>query len=349
MMIHTKAITLRLFKSTLVKRYKMIGLIALLFAITLFAQSWKERESATRVEMPVEKKANEFVIFKKDPKSRVALEETSNQHTAPATLKPVETKAKFNLSSAQVFLHNRRFASDFDRIMDAECSVSNLRGQAACLNKLVALDQSMQEFRASLGNYDPCNDCVQENGKKRLVHIHTFWHLTGPDELNMRVLRLNLMSYLATQNLCCTKFIMWKLRESAPSVDEKVRREFDVYIKRGVLELKTFDMQLICAHDKSKFRNGQLCAGNKGYPSLAGNKVVGLSDFVRFAVLDIYEGIYVDGDVFFLKDMQLLWSKSFAYRWSYTNNYNTGKLESSCYVITNATCIFSRTNIFYYI
>ena len=38
------------------------------------------------------------------------------------------------------------------------------------------------------------------------------------------------------------------------------------------------------------------------------------------------ETFFVDGDVIYLKEMSLLWPYNFAYRWSYTNNYNTAIL-----------------------
>lgn len=47
---------------------------------------------------------------------------------------------------------------------------------------------------------------------------------------------------------------------------------------------------------------------------------------VRFMLLDLYGGIYVDGDVLYLKDLLPLRSLTFAYRWSAQNAVNTAVL-----------------------
>jgi hypothetical protein len=44
---------------------------------------------------------------------------------------------------------------------------------------------------------------------------------------------------------------------------------------------------------------------------------------VRFMVLDVYGGIYIDGDVIYLKDMQIFREYTFAYRWSDQYAINT--------------------------
>ncbi len=51
--------------------------------------------------------------------------------------------------------------------------------------------------------------------------------------------------------------------------------------------------------------------------------VILYSDFVRFVVLYNYGGIYIEGDVIFLREMKHFWNKNFVYRWSYTSGYNT--------------------------
>jgi len=40
-------------------------------------------------------------------------------------------------------------------------------------------------------------------------------------------------------------------------------------------------------------------------------------------LLDVYGGIYTDGDVVYLRDMQILSEYTFAYRWSSSNEFNT--------------------------
>jgi WD repeat and SOF domain-containing protein 1 len=43
-------------------------------------------------------------------------------------------------------------------------------------------------------------------------------------------------------------------------------------------------------------------------------------------ILNLYGGIYVDGDVLFLRDMSLFWTENFAYRWSQLETWNTAVL-----------------------
>ncbi len=57
-----------------------------------------------------------------------------------------------------------------------------------------------------------------------------------------------------------------------------------------------------------------------------GNPVTS-SDMFRFVVLFNYGGIYIDGDVFLLRDFQPLYSHELAYRWSFSNHYNTAVVK----------------------
>jgi hypothetical protein len=91
--------------------------------------------------------------------------------------------------------------------------------------------------------------------------------------------------------------------------------------------LKTFDLSLVCGDKRSSFRTHAICNGSTATnPAflLKHMGLSGLSDFLRFAVLDIYEGIYVDGDIMFLRDMRVLWDENFFYRWSFTHYVNNG-------------------------
>ena len=103
---------------------------------------------------------------------------------------------------------------------------------------------------------------------------------------------------------------------------------FASFLERGVLEIRLFDIASICREEKTFFANKTFCNETSDESrSLKRFDRVALSDFVRFLVLDIYEGIYVDGDIIFLKDMQLLWHRTFAYRWGHVPDYNTGTFD----------------------
>jgi mannosyltransferase OCH1-like enzyme len=125
------------------------------------------------------------------------------------------------------------------------------------------------------------------------------------------------MSYLATQNLCCSKFILWKLDEFPSSVYQEINKTFWHYINKDKVEIKTFSIKEFCI---SGFFKKGVC---NSQTSLNSKFLVALSDMVRFVVLDKYPGIYTDGDTIYLKDMRFLWYFNFAYRWSFLHTYNT--------------------------
>ena len=121
------------------------------------------------------------------------------------------------------------------------------------------------------------------------------------------------MSYLATQNLCCTKLIMSKLKEFPQSVEKQLNTHFAKHIQNGNFQIKTFTLRVMCRSKHSIFL---LICQIEHKANFDKYNMVVFSDFVRFAVLDIYEGIYVDGDVVLLKDMRMLWDINFALKWS---------------------------------
>ena len=210
------------------------------------------------------------------------------------------------------------YEQEFDRIMISGCHHEDFGKQRLCNDQLKALDKQIKEDRLKMLDYDECDECKQPNGKKRTVYYHTIWQLN--DETNaiqIRIMKLNIMSFLATQNLCCSKFIFWKLKEFPNKIENDLRRVFAEYISRDIVELKVFDLEKICQDSKSVLSRSIMCHAGFISRSLAGSNsyLIGLSDLVRFAVLDLYEGIYTDGDVFYLKDMRLLWDHNFAYRW----------------------------------
>lgn len=170
-------------------------------------------------------------------------------------------------------------------------------------------------------NYKPESNCT----KNELTYHHTFWQLKSSslDQFDLRVLELNLMSYLATQNLACTKFILWKLEEFPLKVESYLRNRFAYYFDNKQIDIKTLDITSMCSSE-SQFVNHIICKEKKN--RMAYKQLVALSDFVRFFVLDLYGGIYTDGDVIYLKDMQPFWTFNFAYRWSFVEKLNTAVL-----------------------
>ena len=220
-------------------------------------------------------------------------------------------------------------------IAENECNVRSLTGQKQCLDSLKFLDDRIKSDHQQIQDYNECDECELSidsersdgNSTRRVFHYHTFWQIDRNHSelaIHIRVLKLCMMSFLATQNLCCAKLLFWKLTEFPIEVETDLRQSFAVYIQRGVIEFNTFDLDVICKSSTSLFRNNSLCREQSQNASFTDNYLVALSDFVRFAVLDIYGGIYTDGDILFLKDTRILWDMNFAYRWSKWEYYNSG-------------------------
>lgn len=220
-----------------------------------------------------------------------------------------------NLEPKQISI----WTNKFEQILNEECNVVNVKPTMKCLNSLKNLDYQRKKAKYK----SRCNECVMNNNSFIIYH-HTFWQIDeGSLNINdIRILKLNIMSYLFTQNLCCTKFILWKLDNFPVEFENEIKIMFDHYIKLAIIQIKTFDLKNICRMYKSIFIDSLVCELNI-LNDIISHNYVGLSDFVRFVVLDILPGIYTDGDVIYLKDMSLLWFYNFAYRWSFTNDYNT--------------------------
>ena len=199
------------------------------------------------------------------------------------------------------FKHNH--SDEFRNLIEKYCNTRNDKLGFECIEKLGELDKRIS--KQSTG-FNPCDKCLKFNNETLTIYHHTFWQLNElKSETSMfyrRTIFLNIMSYLTTQNLCCTKFIFWKLKEFPQIIEEDIRKTFAYYINKQIIEVKLFNLTELCASQMSSFNKSQLCIQSKD-KSLAGQHMISLSDLVRFVVLDIYGGIYTDGDVIYLKYM----------------------------------------------
>ena len=236
-------------------------------------------------------------------------------------------------SNTIINITNAPNSQEFDRIINKYCNVHNLTLDGTCLQMLRSYDRQTDLVKPK-SEKDSCNECITytnestKQTEKLIIYYHTFWQISSwskGNEYNFRVLKLNLMSYLSTQNLCCTRFILWKLNSFPESMEQKLRETFAHYISSGIVQIKTFYMEEFCNDVRSSFTRSELCRQPVTDSITSGNLIM-LSDLVRFVVLDVYGGIYTDGDVIYLKNMRHLWTKNFAYRWSYTAIINTAIL-----------------------
>lgn len=217
---------------------------------------------------------------------------------------------------------------DIRETLDKFCDPTDTHVKYTCLEELKKIDLKIEDDKKKINDYNECIECQKDKSNQKLTfYHHTFWHvrdLSSVTDFNRQLMKLNIMSYLATQNLCCTKFIFWKLPTFPRDIENELILLFSNYITKGVLEFKNFDLKELCASDLSSFKTTEMCkyALNNNL-DLSSSDLTALSDLVRFMVLDIYNGIYTDGDVIYLKNMKLFWDFNFVYRWSFTNNYNT--------------------------
>jgi hypothetical protein len=160
---------------------------------------------------------------------------------------------------------------------------------------------------------------------------HTYFHFNAGDARLKRIMQMNVMSFLATQNLQCTRLVVWLLKEFNQELKANFTTIFNEFISNRTLELRIFDMKELCNYRNltsgvlySSFENHTIC---KSHNSHSNQGQVGVSDLLRFTVLDIFGGIWIDGDMMFLKDTRILWNENFIYRWSSQKYYNTGRIR----------------------
>ncbi|ORX89003.1 hypothetical protein K493DRAFT_235000 [Basidiobolus meristosporus CBS 931.73] len=144
--------------------------------------------------------------------------------------------------------------------------------------------------------------------------FHVYWKGPFSDKIALTV-----KSFLYTQPLGCSKLIIWL--HNWGTAEQLLENEFSG-------PLLKYPSTLI------EFRRWNIDTIISASPDFANIKVkdirtVSYSDMVRFLVLHIHGGMYLDADVLLLRDMRPLYHTpvDFAYKWSYTRNYNTAVLR----------------------
>ena len=227
---------------------------------------------------------------------------------------------------------------ELTRVAKEHCNIYDTNVTNACLIAMQAYDARLKANKTHLDK-DDCSECLtMTNGRSQkerlIIYYHTFWQIDSRDEVqddfNFRVMKMNIASYLSTQNLCCTRFILWKLAIFPDWFERQLKLIFADYFRRSIINIRTFDLVELCNNNESSFRGSEVCleANLKVLTSGGGSNsdLVKLSDLVRFAVLDLYGGIYTDGDVLYLKSLRSLWEYNFTYRWSDWYIVNTAVL-----------------------
>lgn len=193
--------------------------------------------------------------------------------------------------------------------------------------------------------------------------FHTYW--TGPSTWRVE---LFVKSYLYTQNLACSRLYLWLDSDTNPSAVADMMKDpgfekFLPLVERGDLMLKAWNFPSKIPLPKGTIAKDPLYAGyltSRGEPAktpkgdiYVGDGVViqsdgsewivfterqmtflpvAVSDAVRFVVLHLYGGVYLDMDILLLRDMRPLLltpDHNFAERWaahSHPGDFNTAVL-----------------------
>ena len=215
-----------------------------------------------------------------------------------------------NSKNSKVFKTNLNFSFNqdylllkekFKYILNEYCNAKENENSLTCIEKLKEFDLLFGTFKENNSkNYCTIfNYALNNNASK--FYYHTFWQITNRKTSNneyfKKVMKLNIMSYLYSQNLCCSKMIVWLAFNFGEEFEKELKKTFEYFIKNDNLEFKKLDLEEICSYNDysfySSFREHALCSKESfdKIKKLNANSVQ-LSDLLRFVVLDLYGGIY---------------------------------------------------------
>ncbi|CAG8646266.1 13557_t:CDS:1 [Funneliformis mosseae] len=203
------------------------------------------------------------------------------------------------------------FVLDTDRVMQ-ECNMKT-RSVESCLKYLdLKEDDYTITFPLSSKNSIIPPQC-KENEPPMLFHV--FWRGMITDKLALQI-----KSFLYTQPLTCSKLNVW-LQDSDTDINLNpfAGNLYKRFSPRNV-EFRRWDTD-------EQLNSDDLYKGWKEI--MEKHSSVAFSDLVRFVVLNRYGGMYMDGDVLFLRDMRPLYHSGldFSYKWSFKTEYNTAVLR----------------------
>jgi hypothetical protein len=212
----------------------------------------------------------------------------------------ISYKAKVENSSIVLLTVKNEKMSRFDKLIKEQCPTQNLNISYKCLEKL-------NEFKVEAKDYS-----IED----KVFLFHTFWKVNESLPHHKRVLVLQILSFLATQDLRQSTLIIWLQDPFSDNVNKTLTKKFTNYLKNGIIVVRLLNFKELCSNGLFKQRY-EACISSNNKNSVA------FSDFIRFLVLYKYGGIYTDGDVIYLRSMRPLLNKNFVYRWSAGHSYNT--------------------------
>jgi hypothetical protein len=203
-----------------------------------------------------------------------------NRAGPPRYYAPIGLESDDSLTSNEAYVEFLALKSQFHALTTNLCHVMDLKADE-CLPEL-------KKFQLAITNSDKCSQCFYDSAKKpRKIFYHTFFHFNSNDKNMLRMMNLHIMSFLATQNLCCAKLIVWTLDGFSSDVINQTRKLFDKYAKSDNFEIREFNIADLCFYGVafndtgrfSSFQTHPVCDNTKRLTSM---DQIGLSDFVRF-------------------------------------------------------------------
>ena len=82
--------------------------------------------------------------------------------------------------------------------------------------------------------------------RKILKYHYVFWGIKNQSQNVLRLMNLNLMSYLATQNLHETKLIFWKLENFPKNLEKQIMKNYRFYIEKEIIIIKICNVHEFC-------------------------------------------------------------------------------------------------------
>ena len=177
---------------------------------------------------------------------------------------------------------NKDYGKQLDKLLKTSCNPKKLTN-ADCLNDLNRLEKEISDKKSSLKQYHPSLECAN---KSKLL-FHSFWSISSglysrrASEFSMRVLKLNVMSFLATQNLHCSKLILWSLDSFPDKYREEIYTMFEKYFTSDAIGIQIFNVEALCRlslwSQNGEFKKSGICTKNTS-PWFAFNSKVAFSD-----------------------------------------------------------------------
>lgn len=219
---------------------------------------------------------------------------TNNPNETSITIYPTFKAEKFEWLN---FTYNQyvhlNYRKQFDDLLVKSCNPSDLFTNYICLNEMYKFDEKFKIADWRL-------DCTHD--ERRRILFHTYWQLddsVGLDGVEFRMLRLNIMSFLATQNSTCSTLIFWMSSDFPESFRVKILQIFAYYVRNGRLQLRSFNFDDLCfeaSSHRTYFARSHICTSKLFIHRIQfafykfSYSVIDFSDMARFIILDIYGG-----------------------------------------------------------